>query len=221
MEKILIVEDEKNIIKFLEMELKYEGYDVTSKMDGREGLDEALENDFDLIILDIMLPSMDGIEICKNLKMEKDTPVIMLTARGEIKDKVEGLQIGADDYMVKPFAIEELLARIQVIFRRNTSNNLKIQLKDIIIDKSNRTVNKNGEVIALTNKEFELLMCLVESKNIVLSREKILEKIWGYEHEVETNVVDVYIRHLRNKLDKDEKEKYIQTIRTHGYIIKS
>ena len=221
MQKILIVEDEKNIIKFLEMELKHEGYQVVSKMDGREGLYEALENDYDLIILDIMLPSMDGIEICKNLKMEKDTPVIMLTARGEIADKVEGLQIGADDYMVKPFAIEELLARIQVIFRRNISNNLKIQLKDIIIDKSNRTANKEGEIIALTNKEFELLMCLVESKNIVLSREKILEKIWGYEHEVETNVVDVYIRHLRNKLDKDEKEKYIQTIRTHGYIIKS
>ena len=221
MEKVLIIEDEKNIVKFLELELKYEGYDVTSRIDGREGLEEALRNDFDLIILDIMLPSMDGLEVCRNLKLKKDTPVIMLTARGEIADKVEGLQIGAEDYMVKPFAIEELLARMQVIFRRNKNNNSKLSLKDIIIDKTNRTVNKGEEIIALTNKEFELLICLFESKNIVVSREKILEKIWGYEHEVETNVVDVYIRHLRNKLDTDEKEKYIQTIRNHGYIIKS
>ncbi|MGL4760953.1 MAG: response regulator transcription factor [Sarcina sp.] len=223
MEKILIIEDEKNIIKFLEMELKHEGYNVVSKMDGKLGLDEAIENDFDLVILDLMLPSMDGIEVCKNIKLKKHTPVLMLTARGEIADKVEGFQIGAEDYLVKPFAIEELLARIQVILRRNI-NNSKIRLKDIVIDKSNRTVDKDDEddeVIALTNKEFELLICLLESKNIIVSREKILEKIWGYEHDVETNVVDVYIRHLRNKLDKDEKEKYIQTIRNHGYIIKS
>ncbi|MGL5066536.1 MAG: response regulator transcription factor [Sarcina sp.] len=220
MEKILIIEDEKNIIKFLEMELKHEGYNVVSKMDGKLGLDEAIENDFDLVILDLMLPSMDGIEVCKNIKLKKHTPVLMLTARGEIADKVEGFQIGAEDYLVKPFAIEELLARIQVILRRNI-NNSKIRLKDIVIDKSNRTVDKDDEVIALTNKEFELLICLLESKNIIVSREKILEKIWGYEHDVETNVVDVYIRHLRNKLDKNEKEKYIQTIRNHGYIIKS
>lgn len=221
MEKILIIEDERNIIKFLEMELRFEGYNVTSKMDGKEGLEEALANDFDLIILDLMLPSMDGIEVCKNLKLKKDIPVLMLTARGEVADKVEGLQIGADDYMVKPFAIEELLARIQVIFRRNSNNNSKIKLKDIMIDKSNRTFNNGDEVIQLTNKEFELLIYLLEFKNTVVTREQILEKIWGYEHEVETNVVDVYIRHLRNKLDKDEKEKYIQTIRNHGYIIKS
>lgn len=220
MEKILIIEDEKNIIKFLEMELKYEGYEVRSKMDGLEGLNEALENDFDLIILDLMIPTMDGLEVCRKLKEKKNTPVLMLTARGEVKDKVDGLIIGAEDYLVKPFAIEELLARIKVIFRRNIKNDSEIKLKDIIIDKPNRTVNKDNEIIALTNKEFELLICLIESKNIVVSREQILEKIWGYEHEVETNVVDVYIRHLRNKLDKDEKEKYIQTIRNHGYIIK-
>lgn len=220
MKKILIIEDEKNIIKFLEMELKYEGYDVRSKMDGLEGLNEALENDFDLIILDLMIPTMDGLKVCRKLKEKKNTPVLMLTARGEVKDKVKGLIIGAEDYLVKPFAIEELLARIKVIFRRNIKNDSEIKLKDIIIDKPNRTVNKDNEIIALTNKEFELLICLIESKNIVVSREQILEKIWGYEHEVETNVVDVYIRHLRNKLDKDEKEKYIQTIRNHGYIIK-
>ncbi|MGL5764000.1 MAG: response regulator transcription factor [Sarcina sp.] len=221
MEKIFIIEDEKNIVRFLEMELKYEGYEVTSKSNGIDGLEEALNNDFDLVILDLMLPGMDGLEICRNLKREKTTPVLMLTAKGEIADKVEGLQIGADDYMVKPFAIEELLARIQVIFRRNSNNNSKIKLKDIIIDKANRVVIKEGEVISLTNKEFELLICLLESKNFVMSREKILEKIWGYEHDCETNVVDVYVRHLRNKLDKNEKEKYIQTIRTHGYIIKA
>lgn len=221
MEKILIIEDEKNIVKFLEMELKYEGYQVESKMDGKEGLDEALKNNYDLIILDIMLPTMDGLDVCKNLKIKKNTPVLILTARGEVMDKVKGLEIGAEDYMVKPFAIEELLARIQVIFRRNINNNLKIRLKDIIIDKTTRTVHKDDEIIYLTNKEFELLICLLENKNIIVSREKILEEIWGYEHEVETNVVDVYIRHLRNKLDKNEKEKYIHTIRTHGYIIKN
>ncbi|MGL4740102.1 MAG: response regulator transcription factor [Sarcina sp.] len=220
MEKILIIEDEKNIVKFLEMELKYEGYEVVSKNDGLEGLEEAINNDFDLVILDLMLPTMDGFEVCKNLKKEKNTPILMLTARGEIADKVEGLQIGAEDYMVKPFAIEELLARIQVIFRRNANNTSKIKLKDIIIDKASRVVIKEGEIVGLTNKEFELLICLLENKNFVVSREKILEKIWGYEHDCETNVVDVYIRHLRNKLDKEEKEKYIQTIRTHGYIIK-
>lgn len=221
MEKILIIEDEKNISRFLEMELKYEGYEVVCKMDGKEGLIEALENDYDLIVLDLMLPSMDGLEVCRKLKIRKNTSVIMLTAKGEVMDKVHGLQIGADDYMVKPFAIEELLARIQVVFRRNSNNNMRIvTLKDLSIDPNSRSVTRGNEIIALTNKEFELLMYLIQCKNTVVSREMILEKIWGYEHEVETNIVDVYIRYLRNKLSSDEKEKYIQTIRTFGYIIK-
>ncbi|MGL4990296.1 MAG: response regulator transcription factor [Sarcina sp.] len=219
MEKILIIEDEKNISRFLEMELKYEGYEVVCRMDGKEGLIEALDNDYDLIILDLMLPGMDGLEVCRKLKIRKNTSVIMLTAKGEVMDKVHGLQIGADDYMVKPFAIEELLARIQVIFRRNNNNDMRIvTLKDLSIDR--RSVTRKNEIIALTNKEFELLMYLIQNKNTVVSREMILEKIWGYEHEVETNIVDVYIRYLRNKLSSDEKEKYIQTIRTFGYIIK-
>lgn len=222
MKNILIIEDEKNILRFLEMELKYEGYKTTCKSDGKEGLEEALKNDYDLIILDLMLPSMNGLEICRKLKIKKDTSVLMLSAKGEVMDKVHGLQIGADDYMVKPFAIEELLARIQVIFRKNMNINTRsINLKDLIINTSTRTITKNGETISLTNKEFELLMYLIKNKNTVVSREMILEKIWGYEHEVETNIVDVYIKYLRNKLSLNDKEKYIQTIRSFGYIIKS
>ena len=221
MEKILIVEDEKNIIKFLEMELKYEGYDVTSKMDGREGLDEALENDFDLIILDIMLPSMDGIEICKNLKMEKDTPVIMLTARGEIKDKVEGLQIGADDYMTKPFSVRELVARVKAQLRRNSGARQErniFNFGDVTVNLQTREVRKSGHAVDLTLKEFEILKILIKNKGSIITREVLLDRIWGYEYIGETRTVDVHIRHLRQKIEKDDKNPmFIQTIRGVGY----
>ena len=222
MKSILIVEDEPNISDFVKGELEYEGYDVCIKEDGREGLEEALRNEYDLIILDVMLPSMNGFEICRRLKREKQSPVIMLSAKDSVMDKVNGLQIGADDYIAKPFAIEELLARIEVVFRRQDSlNNSIVKCKDIVINKSSRSVKRNGNEISLTNKEYELLMILVDNKDKVVTREELLEKIWGYGYEPETNVTDVYVRYLRTKLNNENKEEYIQTVRSVGYIMRS
>lgn len=222
MKNILIVEDEANISDFVKGELEYEGYNVCIKEDGREGLEEALKNEYDLIILDVMLPSMNGFEICRRLKREKQSTVIMLSAKDSVMDKVNGLQIGADDYIAKPFAIEELLARIEVVFRRqDNSNNYIIKFKDITINKSSRIVKKDGNEINLTNKEYELLMILLDNKDKVVTREELLEKIWGYGYEPETNVIDVYIRYLRLKLNNENKEQYIQTVRSVGYIMRS
>lgn len=222
MKKILIVEDESSISDFVKLELEYEGYQVSIKEDGREGLKEALENDYDLIILDIMLPSMNGFEICRRLKREKNTPIIMLSAKDSVIDKVNGLQIGADDYIPKPFAIEELLARINAIFRRVDSlDNHIVKFKDLVINRNSRTVSRNDKEINLTNKEYELLMILIDNKDKVVTRDELLEKIWGYEYEPETNVTDVYVRYLRSKLNNENKEEYIQTIRSVGYIMRS
>ena len=222
MKNILIVEDEANISDFVKGELEYEGYNVCIKEDGREGLEEALKNEYDLIILDVMLPSMNGFEICRRLKREKQSPIIMLSAKDSVMDKVNGLQIGADDYIAKPFAIEELLARIEVVFRRQDNlNNYIIKFKDITINKSSIVVKRNGNEINLTNKEYELLMILIDNKGKVVTREELLEKIWGYGYEPETNVTDVYIRYLRAKLNNENKEEYIQTVRSVGYIMRS
>ena len=222
MKKILIIEDESSISDFVKLELEYEGYQVSIKEDGREGLKEALENDYDLIILDIMLPSMNGFEICRRLKREKNTPIIMLSAKDSVTDKVNGLQIGADDYIPKPFAIEELLARINAIFRRVDSlDNYIVKFKDLVINRNSRTVSKNDKEINLTTKEYELLMILIDNKDNVVTRDELLEKIWGYEYEPETNVTDVYVRYLRSKLNNENKEEYIQTIRSVGYIMRS
>ena len=222
MKRILIVEDEPNISDFIKGELEYEGYNVSIKEDGRKGLEEALRNEYDLVILDVMLPSMNGFEICRRLKREKQSPVIMLSAKDSVMDKVNGLQIGADDYIAKPFAIEELLARIEVVFRRQDNlNNYIVKFKDIVINKSSRIVKRNGIEISLTNKEYELLTILIDNKDKVVTREELLEKIWGYGYEPETNVTDVYIRYLRSKLNNENKEEYIQTIRSIGYIMRS
>ncbi|MBS4958777.1 MAG: response regulator transcription factor [Clostridium celatum] len=222
MKSILIVEDEPNISDFIKGELEYEGYNVSIKEDGRKGLEEALRNEYDLVILDVMLPSMNGFEICRRLKREKQSPVIMLSAKDSVMDKVNGLQIGADDYIAKPFAIEELLARIEVVFRRQDNlNNYIVKFKDIVINKSSRIVKRNGIEISLTNKEYELLTILIDNKDKVVTREELLEKIWGYGYEPETNVTDVYIRYLRSKLNNENKEEYIQTIRSIGYIMRS
>ena len=222
MKNILIVEDEANISDFVKGELEYEGYNVCIKEDGREGLEEALKNEYDLIILDVMLPSMNGFEICRRLKREKQSPIIMLSAKDSVMDKVNGLQIGADDYIAKPFAIEELLARIEVVFRRQDNlNNYIIKFKDITINKSSRVVKRNGNEINLTNKEYELLMILIDNKGKLVTREELLEKVWGYGYKPETNVTDVYIRYLRAKLNSENKEEYIQTVRSVGYIMRS
>ncbi|GKZ03236.1 response regulator transcription factor [Paraclostridium bifermentans] len=222
MKKILIIEDEKNISSFVKMELEFEGYITQVIEDGKQGLDEAINKDYDLILLDLMLPSLNGIEICRRLKKEKDTPIIMLSAKDSVMDKVSGLQMGADDYVSKPFAIEELLARIQVVFRRDNNLNSKIlNFKDLSINIDSRVVKKGDEELNLTNKEYELLLYLMENKDKVISRLSLLESVWGYNYETETNVVDVYVRHLRNKLDTEDKEEYIKTVRSIGYVMRS
>ena len=220
MKKILIIEDESNISDFVKMELEYEGYEAEISEDGKEGLIKALREDYDLRVLDLMLPGISGLEVCRRLKKEKDIPVIMLSAKDSVMDKVAGLQIGADDYIAKPFAIEELIARIQVIFRRaeKVKSNI-IKFKDLSIQLESRTVMKNEEKINLTNKEYELLILLLNNKGKVVTRDNILNEVWGYDYYAGTNVVDVYVSYLRNKLDEKNKEAYIETVRAVGYII--
>lgn len=222
-EKILIIEDELKIARFVELELKYEGYQVEQCHDGREGLQRALEGNIDLIILDIMLPSMNGMEVLRRLRQHSEVPVIMLTAKDQIMDKVMGLDMGADDYLTKPFAIEELLARIRVALKRKKAaakETKVIQINDLKLDLDKYTVSFKDEIIDLTKREFELLKYLMENQNIVLTREKILERVWGYEYLGDTNVVDVYVRYLRSKIDDRFDRKLIHTVRGVGYLLK-
>lgn len=223
-EKILIIEDEVKIARFLELELQYEGYVVEQCHDGREGLEKALKNNFDLIILDVMLPSLNGMEVLRRLRQFSEVPVIMLTAKDEVMDKVMGLDIGADDYVTKPFAIEELLARIRVALKHkkaSTQNSKEIKIGSLKLDLEKYTVIYKEELIDLTKKEFDLLKYLMENQNIVLTRDKILEKVWGYDYIGDTNVVDVYVRYLRSKIDEKYNEKFIHTVRGVGYMIKN
>ena len=223
--KILIVEDEQKIARFLELELKYEGYEVDIANNGRTGLDKAKDSSVDLIILDLMLPGLSGIELCRRLRQSSDVPVIMLTAKDDISDKVMGLDIGADDYMTKPFAIEELLARIRVLLKRKfrnkeEDNRTVLEIKNLKLYKDSYKVEYNGEKIELTKKEFELLEFMMLNKNIVMSREKILENVWGYDYFGETNLIDVYVRYLRGKIDQKYDINLIETIRGVGYTIR-
>ncbi|WP_018662223.1 response regulator transcription factor [Heyndrickxia acidiproducens] len=226
MKRILLVEDEKNLARFIELELNHEGYEVKVAYDGRCGLQSALEEDWDCILLDLMLPKLSGLEVCRRLRQEKETPVIMITARDSIMDRVSGLDHGADDYIVKPFAIEELLARLRAIFRRLEYTEPKASMlttytfRDLVVEKESRLVKKDGKIIDLTKREYDLLLTLLENKNIVMTREALLNKVWGYESEVETNVVDVYIRYLRNKIDTRGQDSYIQTVRGTGYVMR-
>lgn len=216
MEKILIVEDEKHMLDLLKLELTHENYEVESATAGDVALTMALENDYDLILLDLMLPKMNGVEVCRRLRLKKDTPVIMLTARDSVMDKVNGLESGADDYLAKPFAMEELFARIHAILRRNTQKIQMISYRDLSLNYDSFQVWKDKEEIVLTTKEFQLLKLFMRNPNKVFSRDELVEEVWGYENDSETNVVDVYIRHLRGKLENDE-DKYIHTVRGIGY----
>ena len=225
--KILIIEDEYNIARFLQLELEHEGYEVGISHDGREGLDKACSDYFDLLILDVMLPSLNGVEVLRRLRQKSDMPVVMLTAKDEMNDKILGLDIGADDYMTKPFAIEELLARIRVIFKRmdnykasKPQNDSILRIKGVNLDIDRYTVTYKEKNIDLTKREFELLKDMMQNKNLVITREMILAKVWGYEYMGDTNVVDVYIRYLRSKIDDQFGIKLIHTIRGVGYQIK-
>ena len=221
--KILLVEDEVKLARFVELELKYEGYAVTVCHDGREGLQQISAGEFDMILLDLMLPGLTGIELCRRVRKFSQIPIIMLTAKDEVMDKVAGLDSGADDYLTKPFAIEELLARMRVAFKHCGGAPVKktmLQVQDMEIDTEKRLVTVGGKVVDLTKKEYELLTYLVQNKNIVLTREQILNEVWGYSYIGETNVVDVYIRYLRSKIDEAFDQKFIHTIRGVGYYVK-
>lgn len=221
--KVILIEDEVKLARFVELELRYEGYDVTVCHDGREGLQMVTDGNYDMILLDLMLPGLTGIEICRHVRKFSNVPIIMLTAKDETMDKVAGLDSGADDYLTKPFAIEELLARMRVAFKHAHAGGAKkviLEVQGLEIDTDKRMVTVNGTVVDLTKKEYELLLYLVQNKNIVLSREQILNEVWGYSYIGETNVVDVYIRYLRSKIDEAFGIKYIHTIRGVGYYVK-
>ncbi|HES6393643.1 TPA: two-component system response regulator CovR [Streptococcus pyogenes] len=223
--KILIIEDEKNLARFVSLELQHEGYEVIVEVNGREGLETALEKEFDLILLDLMLPETDGFEVTRRLQTEKTTYIMMMTARDSIMDVVAGLDRGADDYIVKPFAIEELLARIRAIFRRqDIESEKKVPsqgiYRDLVLNPQNRSVNRGDDEISLTKREYDLLNILMTNMNRVMTREELLSNVWKYDEAVETNVVDVYIRYLRGKIDIPGKESYIQTVRGMGYVIR-
>ncbi|ACV63807.1 two component transcriptional regulator, winged helix family [Desulfofarcimen acetoxidans DSM 771] len=222
--KILIIEDEVKISRFIQLELEHEGYIVEKEKDGRAGLEKALHGNHDLIILDVMLPSLNGMEILRRLRQVSEIPVIMLTAKDDVMDKVMGLDFGADDYLTKPFAIEELLARIRVAFKHKRVQHEKsdvIQIGNLKLDLYKYTVSFNNEPIDLTKKEFDLLKLLMVNNEIVLTRDTILEKVWGYNYAGDTNIVDVYVRYLRIKIDDRYHQKFIHTVRGVGYQLKN
>lgn len=227
--RVLIIEDEKNLARFVDLELQHEGYETAICHDGRKGLETALNQEWDVILLDLMLPELNGLEVCRRIRPIKDTPIIIMTARDSVIDRVSGLDQGADDYIVKPFAIEELLARLRALFRRidhhkeekNQSQQSSVKYRNLVIEKKGRIVKRDDQVIDLTKREYELLLYLMENLNTVMSREVLLDKVWGYKTEVETNVVDVYIRYLRNKIDVPGKDSYIQTVRGTGYVMRT
>ena len=222
--RILIIEDEAKIARFVELELNHEGYEVEKTYDGRTGLNAALSGGFDLVLLDVMLPELNGMEVLRRLRAESAVPVIMLTARDTVMDKVSGLDLGANDYITKPFAIEELLARIRAALRASDRTAAPaaaaLSCGRLSLDATRHSVSFAGHPVELTFKEFTLLQALMENKNAVLSRETLLEIVWGFDYLGETNVVDVYIRFLRQKLDGAFGVKLIHTVRGVGYMIK-
>ncbi|HBE77660.1 MAG TPA: DNA-binding response regulator [Firmicutes bacterium] len=220
--KLLIIEDEKQIARFLELELTHEGYKVEIESDGREGLEKVKENHYDIILLDIMIPGINGMEVCRRIRQFSNIPIVMLTAKDEIMSKVMGLDLGADDYITKPFSIEELLARLRVVLRHQTKMRFvkELQIGDLVMDVTSHQISRKGKNIELTKKEYDLLEYLLQNQGMVLTREQILVKVWGYDYYGGTNIVDVYINYLRNKVDDPFEDKLIHTIRGVGYILK-
>ncbi|HAO60509.1 MAG: DNA-binding response regulator [Firmicutes bacterium GWF2_51_9] len=220
MERILIIEDESKIARFIQLELNHEGYEVELASDGRDGLELLKTRPFDLVLLDIMLPSINGFEVLRRLRLFSSVAVILLTAKDDVIDKVMGLDSGADDYITKPFAIEELLARIRMALRKQNRTQVSLLThKDLVVDVEKYKATLRGKEIELTKKEFDLLTILLQNKNKVCTRENLLERVWGYSYDGTTNAVDVYIRHLRVKIE-DEDMSVIHTVRGVGYVIK-
>lgn len=224
--KIMIAEDEKRIARFLQMELEHEGFETESEENGRRAYERIVQEQYDLVLLDIMLPDMDGLEVCRRVREISDVPIIMLTAKDDIEDKVSGLDIGADDYITKPFAIQELLARVRAAIRIHKANEMGnrdervLAVKDLVLYPGRYEVRVKGELVELTKKEYSLLEYMLRNKPNVLTRDQILQEVWGYDYVGDTNVVDVYIRYLRAKIDERFDDKYIYTVRGVGYAVK-
>jgi two-component system, OmpR family, response regulator ArlR len=220
--KILLIEDEEKLARFVELELNFEGYAVTKAFNGRTGSELAQNEHFDLILLDIMLPELNGMEVLRRIRRMSSVPVIMLTARDSVTDKVAGLDLGADDYITKPFAIEELLARIRTALRKTAPvmENDVLSAQNVQLDLKRHTVTVDGKPLELTKREFDLLHYLLKNKGIVVSREALMENVWDFDFDGGTNAVDVYIRFLRGKIDEAFDIKLIHTVRGVGYVIK-
>jgi DNA-binding response OmpR family regulator len=219
--RILIVEDEKRIARFLQLELEHEGYKCTIEHSGSDALDNVAQTHYDLILLDIMLPDIDGLSVCKQVRQISNVPILILSARDDVESKVAGLDLGADDYLTKPFNSKELFARIRVLLRKGVNDRATentLYLRDMVVHLDQREVQIGQRIISLTKKEFQLLTFLIRNKNFVVTRDRILEEVWGYDYIGDTNVVDVYVRYLRGKIDEKVGKKYIFTIRGTGYV---
>lgn len=220
--QILVIDDDPNITSLLRRALSYDGYTVALAGDGPAGLAAARDNPPDLVILDIMLPQMDGLEVCRRLRAGGDVPILMLTARDDISDRVQGLDSGADDYLVKPFAVEELSARVRALLRRREppANSTALRFSDLSLDPASREVRRGERRIELTAKEFDLLSLFLRHPRQVLSRDLILERVWGFDFEADTHVLEVYVGYLRNKLEAGGERRLIHTVRGAGYVLR-
>lgn len=219
--RILIVDDDRKITSALRRGLSYEGYDVAVANSGTEGLSLMRETPPQLVVLDVMMPGLDGLDVCRLIRRGSDVPILMLTARDEVSDRVAGLDSGADDYLVKPFALEELLARIRALLRRTEApQRTQLCYADLCLDTRSMTAERSGRKITLTTTEFKLLQLFLNRQGEVLSRQTILEKVWGYDFEGESNVLEVYIRYLRGKLETEGESRLIHTVRGSGYVLR-
>jgi len=219
--KILVIEDDEEILKFIKRGLAYEGYQVETATDGQSGLTLARNSPPDLVVLDLMLPGIDGLEVCRRLRAGGNTPVIILTAKDTINDRIMGLDMGADDYMTKPFELDELLARIRALLRRAQPTQPQVlRYADISLDTGTRQAMRNDRVIPLTAKEYELLELFLRHPRQVLSREMIFDQVWGYDFGGESNIIEVYIRYLRQKLEAEGERRLIHTVRGMGYVLR-
>jgi len=218
---IMVVDDDPEILSFVKRGLVFEGYKVTTAADGKEALRLVRDEIPDLVVLDVMLPEMDGLEVCARLRQVSRVPVLMLTAKGTVPDRVAGLDSGADDYLVKPFAFDELLARIRALLRRSQpTDDTVLRFSDLVLDTACREVMRGGQPIQLTAKEFDLLELFMRHPRQVLTREIIFDRVWGYDFGGESNIIEVYVRYLRSKLESDGRSKLIHTVRAVGYVLK-
>ncbi|KAB2906081.1 MAG: response regulator transcription factor [Anaerolineae bacterium] len=221
-ERILVIEDEERIAEFIERGLVFEGYRVDVAHDGQTGLSIARETPPDMAIVDWMLPGMEGIQVCERLRAATQIPIIMLTAKGEVQDRVRGLDAGADDYLVKPFAFEELLARIRALFRRSTPSSRPevLTFTDLMLDTGTHRATRGGRIIDLTAKEYELLELFMRHPRQVLTRELIFDRVWSYDFGGESNIIEVYIRYLRQKTEAENEPRLLHTVRGFGYVLR-